>query len=119
MAVGGLEEEYDYNYHAVEGLGDFFIWKISLKIFDFILDFLFHFWHWRLGREQWQNVLKVSSLKGSCEFDGTKAKATVQDTFNITQGDEDQLTLSLAYYNPVSIAFEVRYYNLKFSHFSP
>ena len=31
----------------------------------------------------------------------------VQDTFNITQGDEDQLTLSLAYYNPVSIAFEV------------
>lgn len=62
MSVGGLEEEYDYNYHAVEG---------------------------------------------SCEFDGTKAKATVQDTFNITQGDEDQLTLSLAYYNPVSIAFEV------------
>ena len=62
MSVGGLEQEIDYNYHAVEG---------------------------------------------ECAFNGAKAIATVQDTFNITQGDEDQLTLSLAYYNPVSIAFEV------------
>jgi len=62
MSVGGLEEEQDYTYRAVDG---------------------------------------------ECEFDERLAKATVQDTFNITQGDEDQLTLSLAYYNPVSIAFEV------------
>ena len=61
-AVGGLEEEYDYEYHAVEG---------------------------------------------ECTFNAGKARATVQEVFNITEGDEDQLTLSLAYFNPVSIAFQV------------
>ena len=25
MSVGGLEEEYDYNYHAVEGAGESFV----------------------------------------------------------------------------------------------
>ena len=61
--VGGLEEESDYQYNAVEGL---------------------------------------------CEFDTRKTKATVKEVFNITEGDEDQLTLAIAFFNPVSIAFEVR-----------
>ena len=61
-SVGGLEEESDYDYHAVEG---------------------------------------------DCQFSRGLARATVNEAFNITQGDEDQLTLSIAYWNPVSIAFEV------------
>ena len=62
--MGGLEEEQDYEYHAVEG---------------------------------------------ECHFDKKLTKATVESSFNITEGDEDQLTLSIAYFNPVSIAFEVAY----------
>ena len=42
------------------------------------------------------------------------AKATVNDVFNITEGDEDQLTLSIAYFNPVSIAFEVKSLEINF-----
>jgi len=60
--IGGLEEEADYQYNAVEGL---------------------------------------------CEFDTRKTKGTVKEVFNITEGDEDQLTLAIAFFNPVSIAFEV------------
>ena len=65
-SVGGLEEEQDYEYHAVEG---------------------------------------------ECHFDKKLTKATVESSFNITEGDEDQLTLSIAYFNPVSIAFEVILFN--------
>lgn len=61
-AVGGLEEEKDYPYTAVDGL---------------------------------------------CEFNPSLEKAYVHDSFNITEGDEDQLALAIAYFNPVSIAFEV------------
>ena len=64
-SVGGLEEEQDYEYHAVEG---------------------------------------------ECHFNKKLTKATVESSFNITEGDEDQLTLSIAYFNPVSIAFEVHLY---------
>ena len=63
--MGGLEEEQDYEYHAVEG---------------------------------------------ECHFNKKLTKATVESSFNITEGDEDQLTLSIAYFNPVSIAFEVHLY---------
>ena len=45
--------------------------------------------------------------EGLCEFDPTKTAGTVREVFNITETDEDQLTIALAYFNPVSVAFEV------------
>ena len=48
---------------------------------------------------------------GLCEFDTRKTKATVKDVFNVTEGDEDQLAVAVAYFNPVSIAFEVNLQN--------
>lgn len=46
---------------------------------------------------------------GLCEFNPSLAKATVREVFNITEGDEDQLAIAISYFNPVSIAFEVRF----------
>ena len=43
MSVGGLEEEYDYNYHAVEGSGDFLFGKYRQKISVLYLTFYFFF----------------------------------------------------------------------------
>ena len=54
-----------------------------------------------------------TAKEGLCEFDLSKGKATVRDVFNITEGDEDQLALAIAYFNPVSIAFEVNQTKIK------
>ena len=53
MSVGGLEEEYDYNYHAVEGAGENFVvprkfwldssFKMSFNVSGIILVFNFQF----------------------------------------------------------------------------
>lgn len=66
----------------------------------------FEYIHYVGGLEE-ESDYEYKAKEGLCEFDPSKSKATVREVFNITEGDEDQLTIALAYFNPVSIAFEV------------
>jgi len=66
----------------------------------------FEYIHYVGGLEEEQDY-SYHAEEGLCEFNPTKTAGTVREVFNITETDEDQLTIALAYFNPVSVAFEV------------
>lgn len=67
----------------------------------------FEYIHYSGGLEEEGDYEYTAKDGDACLYDEFKAKATVKEVFNITETDEDQLTLALAFFNPVSIAFQV------------
>ena len=77
--------------------------KSKFKIFWQVLFISFSY----VGGLEEEQDYSYHAEEGLCEFDSTKTAGTVREVFNITETDEDQLTIALAYFNPVSVAFEV------------
>eukprot|EP00118_Oscarella_pearsei_P006144 m.27935 g.27935 ORF g.27935 m.27935 type:complete len:342 (+) comp30477_c0_seq1:26-1051(+) len=66
----------------------------------------FEYIHYNGGIEL-ESEYPYSAEDHACRFNSSKVAATVKSSFNITEGDEQEIAKSVAFKGPVSIAFDV------------